>query len=67
MAENEAWSSGESEPEIRDSENEEIGDIDLGDDNYDGSQIFEDVYFYPSIKDFESSSEINPKYLYIRE
>jgi len=60
MAENEVWSSGESEPEVRDSENEEIGNIDLGDDDYDGSQIFEDAYFYPSIKDFEGSSEINP-------
>ncbi|XP_071580675.1 piggyBac transposable element-derived protein 4-like [Temnothorax nylanderi] len=58
MTENEAWSSGESEPEVQDSDNEEIDDIDLG-DKYDGSQIFEDTYFYPSIKDFEGSSEIN--------
>jgi len=51
MAENETWSSGESEPEVRDSENEEISNIDLGDNDYDGSQIF-DAYFYPTIKDF---------------
>ena len=55
MAENEAWSSGESEPE-----NEDIGEIDVEDFYYNKTQLFGGVHFYPSIKDFEGSSEINP-------
>lgn len=60
MAANETWSSGESEPEVSDATDEEIDYIDVGDDDYDGTQIFEDACFYPSIKDFVGSSEINP-------
>lgn len=59
MANTESWSSGESEPEIQDSENVEIDYVDLEDCDYNGTQIFEDPHFYPSIKDFEGSSEIN--------
>ena len=55
MAENEAWCSGESEPE-----NEDIGEIDVEDFYYNKTQLFGGVHFYPSIKDFEGSSEINP-------
>ena len=55
MAENKAWSSGESEPE-----NEDIGEINSEDFYYNEAQLFEDTHFYPSIKDFEGSSEINP-------
>lgn len=60
MAEIDGWSSGESEPEVEENvENEEIDDINF-EDNYDESEIFHDAYFYPSIKDFEGSSKINP-------
>ena len=54
IAENEAWSSGESEPE-----NEDIDEIDSGDFYYNETQLFEDAHFYLSIKDFEGSSKIN--------
>ena len=60
IAENKAWSSGESEPENEVLENEDIGEIDLEDFYYNEIQLFEDAHFYPSIKDFEGSSEINP-------
>ena len=60
MADIEAWSSGESEPEIQDLENEEIHEVDLVENDYDETQIFENAYFYPPIKDFQGTSEINP-------
>ncbi|XP_028044838.1 piggyBac transposable element-derived protein 4-like [Monomorium pharaonis] len=60
MVKNEVWSSGESEPQEQDSVNQEFDDIDLEDVDYNGTQIFEDAIFYPSIKDFEGSCEINP-------
>ena len=60
MAENEAWSSGESEPEIEVLENEDIGEIDSEDFYYNETQLFKDAHFYPSIKDFEGNSKINP-------
>lgn len=60
MAENGAWSSGESEPENEILENEDIGEIELEDFYYNEPQLFDDAHFYPSIKDFEGSSEINP-------
>ena len=60
MAENEAWSSGESEPENKVLENEDIGEIDSEDFYYNETQLFDDGHFYPSIKDFEGCSEINP-------
>ena len=60
MKKNEAWSSGESEPENEVLENEDIGEINSEDFYYNETQLFEDAHFYPSIKDFESSSEINP-------
>ena len=41
MAENEAWSRGESEPEEKDPDHEEIDYIDTG-DNYEGSQSSEE-------------------------
>ena len=60
MAENEAWSSGESEPENKVLENEEIDEIDSEEFYFNETQLFEDAHFYPSIKDFEGSSKINP-------
>ena len=60
MAENETWSSGESEPGNEALENEDIDEIDSGDFYYNKTQLFEDAHFYPSIKDLEGSSEINP-------
>ena len=60
MADNEAWSSGESEPENEVLENEDIGEIDSKDFYYNETQLFEDAHFYPPIKYFEGSSEINP-------
>ena len=60
MAENEAGSSGESEPENEVLENEDIGEIDSEDFHYNKTQLFEDANFYPSIKDIEGSSEIKP-------
>ena len=60
VAENEAWSRGESEPENEVLENEDIGEIDSEDFYYNETQLSEDADFYPSIKDFEGSSEINP-------
>ena len=60
MAGNEAGSSGESKPENEALENEDIGEIDSEGFHYNETQLFEDAHFYPSIKDFEGSSEINP-------
>ena len=60
MAKNEAWSSGKSETENEVLENEDIGEIDSEDFYYNETQLFGDAHFYPSIKDFEDSSEINP-------
>ena len=59
MAKNEAQSSGEFEPENKVLENKDIGGIDSEDFYYNGTQLFEDAHFYPSIKDFEGNSEIN--------
>ena len=59
MAENEAWSSGESELKTEVLGNEDIGEIDSEDSYYNETQLFEDAHFHPSIKDFEGSSEIN--------
>ncbi|XP_020294562.1 piggyBac transposable element-derived protein 2-like [Pseudomyrmex gracilis] len=62
MADDEAWTSGESEPEERDSDDEETYDIDFEDlENveYVEDQIYEDSWFFPSIKDFNGTSEIN--------
>ena len=60
MAENEAWSSGESEPENEVLENKDIGEIDSEVFYNNATQLFENTHFCPSIKDFEGSSEINP-------
>ena len=60
MPENEAWCSGESEPENEVLKNEDIGEIDSEYFYYNGTQSFKDAQFYPLIKDFEGSSEINP-------
>ena len=59
IAEIDAWSSGESEPENEVLENEDIGEIDLEDFYYNETQLFEDAHLYPSITDFKVSSEIN--------
>lgn len=62
-SEDEPWSSGESEPEdepeTSESEEEEM-DVDSDDDNLDPNKIYEDEYFYPSVKEFIGTSEINP-------
>ena len=60
MAENEAWSSGESEPENEVLENEGMGEIDSEDFYFTKTQLFEEAHFHPSIKDFERCSKINP-------
>ena len=57
MAENTAWSSGESG-----TENEDMGEIDSEDFYYNETQLCEDAHFYSSTKDFEGSSEINPNF-----
>lgn len=59
MADDEAWTSGESEPEERDPDDEETYGIDLEDVEYVKDQIYEDSWFFPSIKDFNGTSEIN--------
>ncbi|XP_032690081.1 piggyBac transposable element-derived protein 4-like [Odontomachus brunneus] len=59
MNENNTWSSGESEPEEQDLENENT-DIIISENDYDGSEFFEDADFYPSIKNFNGNSRINP-------
>lgn len=41
-------------------ENEDISEIYLEDFYNSATQLFEDAHFYPSIKDFEGTSEINP-------
>ena len=59
IAENEAWSSVKSETENEVLENKEISEIDSEEIYYNETQLYEDAYFHPSIKDFEGSSEIN--------
>lgn len=63
----EAWSSGESEPEDEPEASdleEEPMDVDSDDDDSDPNQIHEDEYFYPSIKEFTGTSEINPSIVF---
>ncbi|XP_020297526.1 piggyBac transposable element-derived protein 2-like [Pseudomyrmex gracilis] len=62
MADDKAWTSGESKPEKRDPDDEETYGIDLEDledVEYVEDQIYEDSWFFPSIKDFNGTSEIN--------
>ena len=49
MAENEAWSSGESVPENEVLENDDIGEIDSKDFYYNETQLFEDAHFYENL------------------
>ena len=60
VAENEVRSSGKSEPQNEVLENEDFGEIVSEDFYYNETQLFEDAHFYPSMKNFEGSSEINP-------
>lgn len=61
-AENNVWSSGESEPEENVSDRDIVSDVDLGnttnDDNDETPDVYFSPYFYPSIKDFAGKSTV---------
>ena len=60
MAKSGAWSNSKSEAENEILENEEIRENELEDFYYNELQLFDNVHYYPAIKDFEGSSKINP-------
>ena len=61
MAENNFWSSGECKPGPQVLVSEETDPVEIDFEKYyDESKIYKDAYFYPSIKDFEGTYQINP-------